>query len=220
MQLTSSSPGVTSLDRAHAQVVGQALCALRRAVPHLHLGAHGPERPGHRPGAPPRPEHDRARGPRLAQRGQEAGRVGVVGLDAVAVEGQRVRGADRPAVSVARSAAASAASLWGIVTLAPTKPAAGSARTVSASRPGGTGRQLVVPAVQGAGLVGGLVDRRRAAVGHRPAQDAGAPRQQLTGEPPLAWRACSYWVASRWNSASVLAKACSPHPQGLTTKYR
>ena len=38
-------------------------------------------------------------------------------------------------------ASASAASLCGMVTLAPTKPACGSARTVSANRCGGTGRR-------------------------------------------------------------------------------
>ncbi len=43
------------------------------------------------------------------------------------------------AVGVASSASASAASLCGIVTLIPRKPAAGSARTVSAKRSGGSG---------------------------------------------------------------------------------
>ena len=43
------------------------------------------------------------------------------------------------AVGVAASASASAASLCGIVTLSPRKPAAGSARTVSAKRSGGSG---------------------------------------------------------------------------------
>ncbi len=43
------------------------------------------------------------------------------------------------AVGVASSASASAASLCGIVTLMPRKPAAGSARTVSAKRSGGSG---------------------------------------------------------------------------------
>jgi hypothetical protein len=43
------------------------------------------------------------------------------------------------AVSVASSASSSAASLCGIVTLIPRKPAAGSARTVSANRSGGSG---------------------------------------------------------------------------------
>ena len=45
------------------------------------------------------------------------------------------------AAGVAASASASAASLCGIVTFAPRKPAAGSARTVSANSSGGTGRR-------------------------------------------------------------------------------
>ena len=43
------------------------------------------------------------------------------------------------ALSAASSASASAASLCGIVTFAPRKPAPASARTVSANLPGGTG---------------------------------------------------------------------------------
>ncbi len=43
------------------------------------------------------------------------------------------------AASDARSASASAACLCGIVTLTPRKPAAGSARTVSANSSGGSG---------------------------------------------------------------------------------
>ena len=45
------------------------------------------------------------------------------------------------ASSVALLASCSAACLCGIVTLAPRKPAAGSARTVSANSSGGTGRR-------------------------------------------------------------------------------
>lgn len=45
------------------------------------------------------------------------------------------------AAAVDASASASAASLCGIVTLAPTNPAAGSPRTVSSKTSGGTGRR-------------------------------------------------------------------------------
>ena len=113
-----------------------------RPVPDRHVGRAGlAQRPGDRAGAAARRRgraRVRPRG-RLGQRGEQARRVGVVGVDrrrparSVSVFAAPI--AARALASPA-SASASAASLWGIVTFAPRKPAAGSARTVSSQQLG------------------------------------------------------------------------------------
>ncbi len=96
------------------------------------------------------------------------------------------------AASLARSASASAERLWGIVTFAPTKPLAGSARTVSSKSSGGERQSLIAPIAHPARREGGLEHRGRAAVGHRPTDHA-EPRHhfflQEGTRPPFLRRA-------------------------------
>jgi hypothetical protein len=57
-------------------------------------------------------------------------------------------------------------------------------------------------------------------VADRPAEDAEPVDAygHLVGErPPDRARAALYRAVSRWNSAKVRAKTCSPQPPGLTT---
>ena len=134
--------------------------------------------------APPAPSTS-ARRPRGSWRGgdrpQQAGHVRVVGRIARPRNVSVFAAPTARAVAVASSASASAASLCGIVTLTPRKPA-------RVERPHRLGEQLG-RASAGAGSAsrarpelaqGGVVHRRRARVGDRPAAHA-QPRQHLVG---------------------------------------
>ncbi len=127
------------------------------------------------------------------------------------------------ASGVAASATASAASLWGIVTLAPMKPAPGSAANGLVEELGRHGQQLVGPAVEPGFAQRRALHRGRAAVADRPAEHAQArhrmaiPQQFLGFLPPLAARAALYFATSDWNFASVDENAWPPLPHGLTT---
>ena len=89
----------------------------------------------------------------------------------------------RGAAAVASSASASAASLCGIVTLAPAKPAAGQGAHGLGEELGRDRQALVAPAVEPDRAQRGVVHRRRAAVGDRPAEDA-EPGQAQGPTPP------------------------------------
>ena len=89
--------------------------------------------------APPAPSTS-ARIPagRAGQRCEQAGRVGVVGADLAAAKLSVFAAPISRAVCEARAASSSAARLWGIVTLAPTKPSSASASVRSPNSSGAT----------------------------------------------------------------------------------
>ena len=144
--------GVRAPDGADAEVGGQRPGPLRGAVPDRDVGRAGrAQGPGDGPGAAagaedqggPPARRGSGRRARRAPRGRRCCRRGPRPWP-----GSKVRVFAAPtarAVSVAVSASASAASLCGIVTFAPAKPACGRARTVSANSLRRDGEQLVAP---------------------------------------------------------------------------
>ena len=117
--------------RPSAELGGQRLSPLGRPVPDRDRGAGPDECPDDGARRSAGAEHKRLlSGRRLGERVEEAGRVRVLGLHPPVREAERVRGPDRHRRSRCdSSASASAASLCGTVTLAPTKPSPGIART-------------------------------------------------------------------------------------------
>ena len=95
------------------------------------------------------------------------------------------------AASLALSASASAACLWGIVTFAPTKPAAAERAHGLREQLGRDGQQLIAPALHPERGERRVVHRRRAAVGDGPAEHAQARHHflQTGGCPPFFFTA-------------------------------
>ena len=138
MQWTSRSAGAAALDRDAAELRGQRAGALRRAVPDPNLA---PRRrraaPTRRPERCPRPpaRAPSARPVRTAARAISPGASVLSAHDPPSASKISVLAAPiARARGVGSVASASAASLCGIVTLTPRKPAAARAGTVSANR--------------------------------------------------------------------------------------
>ena len=200
---TARAPSSAASARARSGVRFQTP---RRAAPALaqrpHRGA------GRAAGA----EHERAAAGR-ARSARAASSPGASVLSARIAPSSNVSVFAAPiarAASVASSASASAASLCGIVTLTPRKPAAG-------QRPHGLGEQVrrqrqaqVAPVVQPGGRQRGVVHRRRARVRDRPAADAEVASTAARARPGSARRRAANW-------ASVDENACSPDLPGLRT---
>ena len=163
--------------RASLELACEHLGALGRAVPHRHLcGTRFAQRPDGGSRAAAGAEHERAQPSRRpSERGDQSRGVGVLGGDrAVGGERERVRGSDL-ACGVAGCVGERER---GVLVRD---------RDVGAAEPrppegrGGLGEQLrrnrqplVVPVVHPERGEGGVVDRRRAAVRDRPAEDAEA----------------------------------------------
>ena len=164
---------------------------------------------------------------RLRQRGDEARRVGVVGVD----RGRRPRTSAcsrrrSPArARVASSASASAASLCGIVTFAPRKPAPCSARTVSSKRSGGTGSMLVAPVAEARALRARRCASRASGCARPASRGPRAATASLIARSALRGVLAAELLALALVGGDVLArtrpavreKLCAPLPHGLTT---
>ena len=178
VQFTSRSAGRAAADRSAPELGGQRVGARAACGSRRDLHARPPRARGR-----PRGRCRRRRGRAPCSRGRggagsAARNPGASVLSAWMRRRRRTSACSRrrsrargPSPS---SASASAASLCGIVTLAPRKPDAPSARTVSANSLRRDRQQLVAPVRQARAPQRGVLHRRRAAVGDRPAEDAEA----------------------------------------------
>ncbi len=178
--MTSRSAGSAALAGAHPEILRQRLARARACGSRPTPRPRPPRAAPTRPPARCRPRRARARacrgGEDRAERRDQARRVGVLG------RGSRRRRANVSvfAAPISRAAAlaslgsSSAACLCGIVTFAPWKPAAPSARVVSLEQRRRHRQALVVPVAQAERRERRVVHRRGAAVRDRPAEDAQA----------------------------------------------
>ena len=105
-------------------------------------------------------------------------RVGVVGADlALRAKGERVGGTDRPGAGRGGMRQRQSPLLVGDRHVGAGEPGAGEGRDGFGEQLGGHGQELIAPLAQAGSGQRRILDRRRAAVGDRPAQDAEpAPR--------------------------------------------
>jgi len=167
--------GLEDLDWTPAELGAQHSSARGRPVPHPHLGRAGVEERPHRgAGAPPRPQHlGGAARRRFGQRGDQARRVGVGGMDpTLGGKGERVRRPDRAGVGVGVVGQGERRLLVGNRHVGPDESGSAEGANGLGEERGRDGQALVAPALETEGGEGRLVHGGRARVRDRVPEDA------------------------------------------------